>query len=365
MRYVLLVGGRHGGFSEPEWWCPIRYSYLDVGDSDKRFLSDLYFADIYGYEGGEVVFSDWDSNGNDRFGEWRFGTTDIVDMYPDVYLGRLPCRNPLEVAIMVDKIKTYETDTWGEPWFKEYIGIGGDTFTGDQWWDGEETINHVTELLKPHGFRFTTLFTSDDTLTGRWDIINAISKGCGFLHFEGHGNPISWGNHRPQDDSEKIGISEDGLIFLRNKDMYPICIIGGCSNSKFDISILNLLDFQNISSVIDHNEFGPESFSWWLTRKIQGGSIATIGCTSYGYGKPGDSDHDGIFDGLQYRGGFIDIEFFRIYAEEDKHNLGEIHSTAILNYLNKFPPMTNQIDGKTVEEWILFGDPTLKIGGYP
>ena len=147
--------------------------------------------------------------------------------------------------------------------------------------------------------------------------------------------------------------------------MYPICVVGGCSNSKFDITLLDFFDLKNLTANLAHGSIGLECFSWWLTRKIDGGSIATIGCTSYGYGKPGDSDGDGIFDGIQYRGGFIDIEFFRVYAQEEKEILGDAHQTAITNYLTKFPPMTNQIDGKTVEEWALFGDPTLKIGGYP
>jgi hypothetical protein len=146
--------------------------------------------------------------------------------------------------------------------------------------------------------------------------------------------------------------------------MYPICVVGGCSNSKFEITLLDFLDFQNLAATISHGSAGLESFSWWLARKVDGGSIATIGCSSYGYGKPGDSDHDGIFDGIQYRGGFIDIEFFRNYAEEGKDILGDAHAGAITSFLTKFPPMTNNIDGKTVEEWVLLGDPSLKIGGY-
>lgn len=45
---------------------------------------------------------------------------------------------------------------------------------------------------------------------------------------------------------------------------------------------------------------------------------------------------------------------------------------AIIDYLNKFPIDWNgsiasdtQQDCQIVEKWILFGDPTLKIGGYP
>ncbi len=364
--YVLLVGGRHGGLSQEKWWCPVRYSYLSpMGDSDKRFLSDLYFADIYGYNEGETIFADWDSNGNDLFGEWNIRSKDTVDMYPDVYLGRLPCRNSFEVSIMVNKIITYETMAYDQNWANCYLGIGGDTFPGDQWYDGEESVLKTIEYLEPLDMEFTTLFTSDETLTKGQDIIDAINQGCGFLHFEGHGNPMSWANHPPQDGSTWIGIDESQFILFKNKGMYPVCVIGGCSNSKFNISLLNLLKFNNLDEIYSHADYGPESFGWWIVRAINKGAIASIGCTSYGYGKQGDSDNDGIFDGIQYRGGFIDIEFFRVYAQDGKVNLGAAHGTAITNFLLKFPPLTDHIDSKTVEEWVLFGDPSLKIGGYP
>jgi len=363
--YVMLVGGRHGGVAEPKWWCPVRNAWLDVGDSDKYFLSDLYFADIYKYEEGQPVFDDWDSNGNDMFGEWSWRGKDIIDMFPDVYIGRLACRNSYEVGVMVDKIISYETTAYGQAWSNRFVGIGGDTFPGDQWYDGEESVNKAIEYLSALGIEATTLFTSDGTLTEGQDIIDAVSAGCGFLDFEGHGNPMSWANHPPQDGDTWIGIDETQFIFFKNKDMYPVCMIGGCSNSKFDISLLNLLDFKNLSAIWAHSSWGPECFGWWLARKVDGGAITTIGCTSYGYGKSGDTDHDGIFDGIQYRGGFIDIEFFRVYAQEGKDTVGAAHGTAITNYLTKFPPLTNQIDAKTVEEWVLLGDPSLKIGGYP
>jgi len=364
VRYVMLVGGRNGGLNEEKWWCPVRYAHLSA-DSDPKFLSDLYFADIYKYDNDEVVFEDWDSNGNGLYAEWRFGGKDNIDMFPDVYVGRLACRNSYEVKVMVDKIITYETTAHGSDWANRYLGIGGDTFPGDQWYDGEEGVLKAMEYLEPLGMEFTTLFTSDGTLSEGQDIIDAVSQGCGFLNFEGHGNPMSWANHPPQDGNTWIGIDATQFMLFQNQGMYPVCVIGGCSNSKFNVSLLNLLKFNNLEAIIAHSDYAPESFGWWIVRAVDKGAIASIGCTSYGYGASGDSDGDGIFDGIQKRGGFIDIEFFRVYAQEGKDILGETHGTAITNFLLKFPPMTNQIDGKTAEEWVLLGDPSLKIGGYP
>ncbi|KAA0001225.1 MAG: peptidase C25, partial [Thermoplasmata archaeon] len=329
--------------------------------------SDLYFADIYKYEGNNITFDDWDSNGNGIYAEWWMYGKDILDMYPDVYVGRLPCRNKFEVDIMVKKIITYETTTYGQQWFKKFVGIGGDTFAmeSDPYYEGELGVSVAAGYLEDIGFETTKLFTSTNSLGGANDIISGVSQGCGFLDFEGHGNPMSWATHPPYDDETWIGIDESQFIQFSNKGMYPICMIGGCHNSQFDISLLNLLDVKNLKDTVWHSTWGPECFSWWMARKIDGGAIATIGSTGYGYGTIGDSDDDGVPDCIQYVGGFIDSEFFRVYAQEGKDILGEVHGTAITNYITKFPPMQDKIDAKTVQEWILMGDPSLKIGGYP
>ena len=42
-----------------------------------------------------------------------------------------------------------------------------------------------------------------------------------------------------------------------------------------------------------------------------------------------------------------------------------IHSNTISDYVTFFNPNRDEIDRKTVEQWVLLGDPSLKIGGYP
>ena len=111
-KYVLLMGGRK--LLSENWYVPVRYSQLDDGFGNPEFLSDLYFADIY-KEGGE--FEDWDSNGNNIFGEWGFNG-DKLDLVPDISVGRLPCRTKDEVKTVVNKIIFYETNTFGKSWWQ-------------------------------------------------------------------------------------------------------------------------------------------------------------------------------------------------------------------------------------------------------
>jgi hypothetical protein len=128
--------------------------------------------------------------------------------------------------------------------------------------------------------------------------------------------------------------------------------------------VLNLLNFKQLYETYYKSEWSPGCFGEWIVRKIDGGAIASIGCSGLGYGYVGDENKDGIPDCIQGLGGWIDIEFFRLYGQENKSVLGEIHSNAIANYVANFPVMKDEIDCKTVQEWVLLGDPTLKIGGY-
>ncbi|RLF47621.1 MAG: hypothetical protein DRN10_03620 [Thermoplasmata archaeon] len=148
------------------------------------------------------------------------------------------------------------------------------------------------------------------------------------------------------------------MDLLHNGEKLPVVSVGGCHNSEFNIS---LLDFQK-------NEwtYQPtyECWSWHLVKMPGGGSIATIGYAGLGYGATGDSDKDGIPDCVQYNGGYIESKLFEAYGQDGKDILGEAFGQAETEYANSFPPMDDQIDCKTIEEWVLLGDPSLKIGGY-
>ncbi|MEF8848612.1 MAG: C25 family cysteine peptidase, partial [Candidatus Thermoplasmatota archaeon] len=113
IKYVLLVGGIEG--QTFEWDLPVRYShvvpYSEQEYPEKSFISDLYYADVFD---GQANFSSWDSNNDGRFSVWNKSFIEEMDLYPDVYLGRLPCRNRFELRAMVNKIIEYEEDKCDE-----------------------------------------------------------------------------------------------------------------------------------------------------------------------------------------------------------------------------------------------------------
>ncbi|MEA2054548.1 MAG: C25 family cysteine peptidase, partial [Candidatus Thermoplasmatota archaeon] len=301
------------------------------------------------------------------YAEWKMMKKDVIDFYPDVYVGRLACRNSFEVKKMVEKIITYETTTYGQDWFKRFVGVAGDTYPGDDdpYYEGELATEAAFNYLD--GFEANYIWTSTGALTDANDIIDAISQGCGFLHFSGHGNPISWANHPPNDEKTWIGIDETQFMKLKNEGMYPVCIVGGCHNNQFNTSLANIIkgiledglhyfSWKQPYGEFWYNEWFPRCWGWGLTVKIDGGSIATIANTGYGYGEPGENC-------LNVRGRYMELQFFKSYSE-GKDMLGETHGTGLAYYLNKFPPMGDKVDCKIVQQWELLGDPSLKIGGY-
>ena len=78
----------------------------------------------------------------------------------------------------------------------------------------------------------------------------------------------------------------------------------------------------------------------------------------------GDYNNNSIPDCTEGADGWFEIEFFRLYADENMDILGENYWQTVTNYNDNFPVLTNRWDSKIVQTHILLGDPTLKIGGY-
>ena len=361
VRYVLLVGGMKGqGFS---WHFPIRYSHVVPPDeqeyAEQSFISDLYYADIYDSAGG---FSSWDSNENDVFGEWDDTNKDEMDLYPDVYLGRLACRYNFEVITMVNKIINYEDDGVSDSWFKNMVLIAGDSYNDSKGFiEGEVICEQAFDYMP--GFNAVRLYAAEDQDIDKDSVKQVIDPGCGFAYFCGHGNPGTWSTHFPPNAQGWVtGFDAFDMIHLKNKEKLPIVVIGGCLNSRFDVTILNL--FINLQEALQTSTWMPRCWSWWLTCKIGGGAIATIGSTGLGTHGREDTDNNDISDYLEVLDGWLELRFFQLYGIENSKNLGENHGISLTEYLHTFLGGNEKMDVKMVQQWILFGDPSLRIGGY-
>lgn len=367
--YVLLVGGRYGGILQEKWYVPVRYTNLDDGANwEGGFLSDLYFADLYDAFGN---FSTWDSNGNGKFAEWNSQGKDIIDMYPEVYIGRLACKNTAEVDTLVSKIISYETTTAGTDWFNRMVVVGGDSApnASDPWFEGEEENALALEYMT--GFDGVRLWTSNGNFTGPQDVIDGISAGCGFLFFDGHGNPMSWSTHPPYNESSWInGLQVKDMPTLTNGEKLPVTVCGGCHNGQFNTSLFNIprgfiqQGFKYFQWKFYLMEWIPACWAWKLMSVKNGGSIATMAYTGLDWFATEDWNNDSIPDCTQFYSGYANTQFFKNYGVNHKTILGQAHSSTLIDYLNAYPPMADLTDCKTVEEFVLLGDPSLQIGGY-
>ena len=371
VKYVLLVGGMKG--QRFRWYLPVRYSNLDDwSDFDYSYISDLYYADIYKYNDStsSVEFDTWDSNNNDVFAEWdrtSFDMEDVLDLYPDVYIGRLACRSIHEVKTTVRKIIKYENSKLNRYWFEKMIVAGGDTFpmNNSDYFEGEMESGKSASYIEDIGFDIVKLYVSDNSLTSQNDLIRVLNRGAGFMHLAGHGNPSTWATHNPYNHSWIDALTVFGMDRLHNRYKLPICVVGGCHNSQFNVTNLNILkgliyegsDYFSPVGTFWRCEWVSECWSWKFISRPKTGSIAVIGNTGLGYGYPGEYALDGV-------SGWLEPRFFQAYAVQGKDVLGQTHTQALNDFMNFFDVHRDRIDCKTVQQWVLLGDPTLKIGGY-
>jgi hypothetical protein len=382
---VLLVGGYKGYLQGrggrdtiskgvTNWYLPVRYTDLDEGGSehDPGYISDLYYADVMTANGS---FSSWDSNHDHVYAKWAgISGKDILDLYPDVAVGRIAARTTKELNIMVNKIITYEASPPASSWFKTMVLVGGDSFDDRPYGmnipEGEYSTSFTyNESMRAAGFTATKLYSSNhnkslDTLTPTpKNIIREVSKGCGFLYFDGHGNPLSWNTHWLDQfnwgKGTPGGLNDYEMIALRNKNKLPVCIVGGCHNSMLNISLLWSLNSKAVFTWV-YGQPTPRSWSEWMVAKNKGGAIACIGNTGLGYGMIGMVN--GTPACILDLGGYVERMFFKAYNESTIKTFGSSWTGAITKYLQTWPGMAQQADCKTVEEWLPLGDPSLVIG---
>ena len=343
VKYVMLVGdiGK----------MPIRYIFFAQKWQHRYYNetmpTDLYYADIYDANGS---FSSWDSNGNGVYGE-EFdnceGVNDTMDMYADVYIGRLACKNRFVAKTVVNKIISYEDKAFGEDWFKRLVLIGGDTFPGWGVVEGEFMNQLVADEMPD--FNPVKIWYSLGNLNAM-TIEKELEKGAGFVHFSGHGFPWGWGTHPVNgDDNEWVGTYYTPYVTaLFNGYRLPVIFFDACSTGELDLTVSDIgkefgVPMPNISVSLP-------CFAWYFVQKRGGGAIATVGSTRVAFT---GVDSNGPYAGA----GYLVYKFF------DGYHKGATPSEMLVHSQNEY--MNNEWkDRWSICEFILFGDPSLHIGGF-
>ena len=373
--YVLLFGGlkshifakdkdtRSAGWKA--WRVPVRYVSIPRED-DEGCLSDLYYGCLYNATG---AFDSWDSNGDGVYAAWNApgAAKDTFDLYPEVYVSRIPCASVREVKAAVKKITTYEsTGPDAKLWYKNFVGIAGKTF---YMWQGTPDGQYLCDLAYNYtknaipDLKLTSCYATNRDIGGRTpvpkDILKSFNEGAGFVDFEGHGNTYSW-NTIWHDGVYPINWSGGFNIFLYpllvNGNKLPVVIVGGCHNGLYNVSVIPALK-DRFRTDNNTNYFSyipsPVCFSAGLVLKASGGAIGSAGCTGYGIGASGDPASSLSAE--------LESNFFYEIGNGSTH-LAQAHSQAIQKYVNE-----NEIsfsDAYCITEWALFGDASLLFGGY-
>jgi hypothetical protein len=330
INYLILVGS---GVKDAELF-PVRYAHIPSGSYESSFPSDLYYADIYD---GSMAFSDWDADDDGKYGEFPQDISNM-DIIPDVKLGKIPCNNKKELNNYIDKVIWYDTHN---KMTNEIVQWGGDTFPGDiqNVYEGEYMSEKVMEILP--GYSTTQLWGSNNKLT-KINCALGFRSSADFVDTSGHGSPVSWATHPPEDDQvwipPKFLLSyyrgwlyvDFDLFLVKNSKKYPIIFYNACSNNKYSES--------------------ETCLGWKSLLHKNGGGIITFAASGIGYGAHGTAESERLF-------GWMEINTFKeLYTTKE---LGETWVNSVTDYYLAFQAQANDADYKTLCEYSMFGDPTL------
>ena len=133
-------------------------------------------------------------------------------------------------------------------------------------------------------------------------------------------------------------------------------VVGGCHNACFNVTLLQTMRDTDGKYYWTYGLPAGECFSWKLCVKRGGGAIASTGCTGAGLGYP---SHPLSLSAE------LESNFFYEIGKNNATTLGLAHSGSIVKYITDNPGCQNNIDEVyCITEYQLFGDPSLKIGGY-
>lgn len=149
---------------------PVRKAYVDNMASMTEYVpTDLYYSDLDG---------NWNEDGDSLYGEMA----DVVDLYPDVFVGRAPVNTADEAQVFVSKTIVYEDNPSDYErsvlFMAEYLDVSTDSAA---------TKDMIEDDSIPEYFSVTKLYESLGNLN-RTNAIAEMNKGHGIINHNGHAN---------------------------------------------------------------------------------------------------------------------------------------------------------------------------------
>jgi hypothetical protein len=178
---------------------------------------DLYFADLDG---------DWNFDGDGRFGE----PEDSCDLYPDLFVSRVPASDSAALSLFIEKFLTYVENPDAE-YLDEVLLSGFDVFEGIY---GETTMELYDSLyILPEYKPCNKEYDSDPGLH-MLDVIRELNQGQHIWvhidHCNWYGMGMGYMNHGEV-------MYNNQLRALTNGGKYTIMTSLGCCTGEFDTSM--------------------------------------------------------------------------------------------------------------------------------
>ena len=342
IQWVLLAG------DADEELIPIRQVYNpDVveisGESeysnwdDYYKPTDFYYADLTG---------SWDDNNNSIWGESSeySGTIDEISWIPEVYVGRLPADNIVELSSMINKTLKYETDPSMGDWMNKMLLAGGiSSFAPPE--DEARLTEYIwqnytaSEMNFTHLTKTTTSFTPAPTplpnALNPANFLNELNSGYSTIIFAGHADPTVF-----TDASGSSYYTNTEAQLSSNNYMPSLLYADACTTSSYDKndnSIGELLIKRPLAGAVGY--IGAIRVSWYF-------------------------DYDTNLEKLNRGNAKL---FWKEFFEEKKFQQGRALYDSKVTYMNSdyfkrgAASMGQEWQRKNVLTYNLLGDPELDI----
>ncbi len=253
IRWVLLAGDAQNDL------IPIREVYnpdVDrygegnsetVGDDEYK-PTDFYYADLTG---------SWDSDDDGKWGESprdNLYNVDEISWDPEVYVGRFPADNAIELEIMVNKTLKYETNPEVGNWMNRILLAGGiSDYPDGEDPDGEyesRLTSYIVENYIESSLNITHLIEEEGNLS-QIALRNRFNDGYSTVLMAGHGDPTT---------------------YYRNPSQAGYTSLDASTSSNDNNPSLVYLDACSVSSYDYDNSIGE-----MLIKRVGGGAIGAIG----------------------------------------------------------------------------------------
>lgn len=270
---------------------------------------DLYYSDLDGT---------WDLDGDHIYGE----VEDSIDMYPDVFVGRATVANLSQTQIFVDKVLTYEKNPPLDYQLK--MLFAAEVMWSNPYTDGGIAKDFIDDNWVPPRFDPILKLYQSSGNENKESVMAAMNDGQSIINHNGH----AWIQVISVGDGYLTSL--DMIDSLYNTPRFSILFSIGCWPAAFD-------------------------HDWCIGKCFvispQGGGVAFIGNSRYGWGSPGNPEH-GYSDKF-------DQQFFRSLLQDDIPNIGAALADAKAFYVSR----SGQ---ENVYRWCeyelsLLGDPEMPV----